>query len=119
MSRQVVLLVRCDVCDVAADEEHPVEEGIPITFDKVVREIDLCATCREQAADAIGAWLDSARKPPKQAAAKRGLVKKAAVPRAQKRVAPPKVPCPTCKKPFDPLGLPIHRARKHGYRRKR
>src|SRR3954447_8610024 len=104
MSREGVVLVRCDSCGAAADEHAPVQEAIPITFGKDAREIDLCGQCREQAEGVIGDWIDCARKVPKQAAAKKAAAKKATTPKPD---ALPKVKCPTCKKPFDPRGLPI------------
>jgi len=116
MSREVVVLVRCDSCGATAGEDAPVHEGIPITFDKVTREIDLCDNCRTKADEQISVWLNQSRRIVKVKGAKKAVAaKKAAAPRKGG-----KFKCPTCKETFGtPQGLGAHRSRKHGYRAKR
>lgn len=63
MSQEVVVVVRCDLCQVAADGDVSVEKDVLVQFGRVRREIDLCDRCKSNAEDVTRYLLDAGRKP--------------------------------------------------------
>lgn len=71
MSKQVMVLVRCDWCQEPADEDRPVTQDIAFAWGRKEGEIDLCDTCKVEVDDMLAGLLESVRKPARTINAKK------------------------------------------------
>lgn len=107
MSRDVIVLLRCDVCPADAPPPEHVKEGIPLGIGRTQVEVDLCPPHEEEARDTLQKFLSAGRK------IKRTKTQDdAAVPAANGQEL---FECPECQKKYrGPQGLGSHRKRAHG-----
>lgn len=106
MSKEVAILVKCDLCG-ARREEQPVTEDVPIRNGRQERELDLCDQCKARLDEIMAPFMEVGRKPGKSAAPRKAIPSD-----AEKTEV-----CSECEKKFtSPQGLAVHRSRSHGIR---